>query len=42
VRYFRSLQDDDIGDLDDLEDVLDIGLANFRFWRGTVGVTIRF
>ena len=22
--------------------VLDVGLANFRFWRGTVGVTIRF
>jgi opacity protein-like surface antigen len=39
VRYFRSLQDDDI---DDLEDLFDIGLANFRFWRGTAGVTIRF
>jgi len=39
VRYFRSLQDDDLEDLDDFPDV---GLANFRFWRGTVGVTIRF
>jgi len=39
VRYFRSLQDDDI---DDLEGLFDIGLANFRFWRGTAGVTIRF
>ena len=42
VRYFRSLQDIEIDDLGDLEDVLDVGLANFRFWRGTVGVTIRF
>ena len=39
VRYFRSLQDIDV---DDLEDVFDVGLANFHFWRGTVGVTIRF
>jgi opacity protein-like surface antigen len=39
VRYFRSLQDDDIDDLDDL---FDVGLANFRFWRGTLGLTIRF
>ena len=39
VRYFRSIQDDDIDDLDDL---FDIGLASFRFWRGTAGVTIRF
>jgi len=39
VRYFRSLQDDDI---DDLEGLFDIGLANFRFWRGTAGVSIRF
>lgn len=39
IRYFRSLQDDDI---DDLEGLFDIGLANFRFWRGTAGVTIRF
>ncbi len=42
VRYFRSLQDDDLDDLDDLGDIFDVGLANFRFWRGTVGVTIRF
>jgi opacity protein-like surface antigen len=39
VRYFRSLQDDDFDDLDEL---FDIGLANFRFWRGTAGLTIRF
>jgi opacity protein-like surface antigen len=38
VRYFRSLQDDDI----DVDDLFDIGLANFRFWRGTAGLTIRF
>lgn len=36
VRYFRSLQDkDQDGDLD-------IGLADFKFWRGTVGATFRF
>ncbi len=39
VRYFRSLQDDDFDDLDEL---FDVGLANFRFWRGTAGLTIRF
>ena len=39
VRYFRSLQDDDFDDLDEL---FDAGLANFRFWRGTAGLTIRF
>jgi opacity protein-like surface antigen len=36
VRYFRSLAD--VEPIDDF----DIGLANFRFWRGTLGVTIRF
>ena len=36
VRYFRSLQDkEQDGDLD-------IGLADFRFWRGTLGATFRF
>jgi opacity protein-like surface antigen len=36
VRYFRSLQDkEQDGDLD-------IGLADFKFWRGTVGATFRF
>jgi opacity protein-like surface antigen len=39
IRYFRSLQDDDI---DDLENLFHIGLANFRFWRGTAGVTFSF
>jgi len=36
VRYFGSLED--VEPLDDLN----IGLANFHFWRGTLGVTIRF
>ena len=36
VRYFRSLQD--VEPIDDFN----IRFANFRFWRGTLGVTIRF
>jgi len=36
VRYFRSLQDDEP------DDDFDVALANFRFWRGTLGVTFRF
>lgn len=36
IRYFRSLQD--VEPIDDFN----IGLANFRFWRGTAGVTFRF
>jgi opacity protein-like surface antigen len=36
VRYFRSLQDDEPADL------FDIGLADFNFWRGTVGATFRW
>jgi opacity protein-like surface antigen len=35
VRYFRSLQNDD-------NELLDLGLSDFDFWRGTVGVTFRF
>jgi hypothetical protein len=36
VRYFRSLQDRaPDGDLD-------LGFADFRFWRGTVGLMFRF
>jgi opacity protein-like surface antigen len=35
IRYFRSLQNDD-------DELLDLGLADFDFWRGTVGVTFRF
>jgi hypothetical protein len=36
VRYFRSLQDNEPdGDLD-------LGLSDFHFWRGTLGVTFRF
>lgn len=37
LRYFRSLQDDD-GD----EDLIDVDLGSFDFWRATVGVTFRF
>jgi opacity protein-like surface antigen len=36
VRYFRSLQDKA------QDGNLDIGLSDFRFWRGTVGATFRF
>jgi opacity protein-like surface antigen len=36
VRYFRSLQDDEPDDL------FDVGLADFDFWRGTVGATFRW
>jgi opacity protein-like surface antigen len=36
VRYFRSLQDNEP------DDELDVSLADFRFWRGTVGITFRF
>jgi opacity protein-like surface antigen len=36
IRYFRSLQDNEPdGDLD-------LGLSDFDFWRGTVGVTFRW
>lgn len=37
IRYFRSLQDNeaDIGDLD-------LGLGDFKFWRGSLGVTFRW
>lgn len=36
IRYFRSLQDNEPdGDFD-------LGLSEFHFWRGTVGVTFRF
>jgi len=37
VRYFRSLEDDDVD-----EDDLDFSLGSLRFWRGTVGITFRF
>lgn len=36
VRYFRALQDDTP------DNDFDIGLGDFRFWRGTAGVTFRF
>ena len=37
VRYFRLLQDNEAAAGD-----LDIGLADFNFWRATIGVTFRF
>jgi len=36
VRYFRSLADDEP------DDEIDLALADFDFWRATVGVTFRF
>lgn len=36
VRYFRSLQDNQP------DDEFDFGLSDFRFWRGSVGLTFRF
>jgi hypothetical protein len=35
IRYFRSISDTDLGDLN-------LTLGDFDFWRGTVGVTFRF
>ncbi len=37
VRYFRSLQDEEPDEND-----FDIGLGSFSFWRGSVGLIIRF
>jgi hypothetical protein len=34
IRFFRALHDD--------EDSVDFSLNSFRFWRGTVGVVLRF
>ena len=36
IRYFRSLEDHAAGD------GVDLGLSDFDFWRGTVGVTFRW
>jgi opacity protein-like surface antigen len=36
IRYFRSLQDSEP------DNELDLGLSDFDFWRGTVGVTFRW
>jgi len=36
IRYFRSLNDDEP------DNEFDLGLADFHFWRATVGLTIRF
>jgi hypothetical protein len=35
LRYFRSLQSNDANSID-------FSLGNFKFWRGTVGVTFKF
>jgi len=35
LRYFRSLQSND-------NNSVDFSLGNFKFWRGTVGVTFKF
>ena len=37
LRYFRLLQDNEPA-----ADDLDLGLADFNFWRATIGVTFRF
>jgi opacity protein-like surface antigen len=36
IRYFRSLQDNEP------DNEFDLGLSNFDFWRGTIGVTFRW
>jgi hypothetical protein len=36
VRYFRSVQDSDLGD------DIDFDFGSFDFWRATVGATFRF
>lgn len=36
VRYFRSVNDEDLGT------GVDLDLGSFDFWRGTVGVTFKF
>jgi opacity protein-like surface antigen len=36
LRYFRSLKDDEN------DDDFDLGLSDFDFWRGTVGVSFRW
>ena len=36
IRYFRSLEDDSN------DNEFDLGLSDFDFWRGTVGVTFRW
>ena len=36
IRYLRSLEDDDP------DDEFDLGLSDFDFWRGTVGIAFRW
>jgi len=35
VRYFRSVSNED-------DDGVDLNLGDFKFWRGTIGITFRF
>lgn len=35
LRYFRQLSDVQIGDVD-------VDLANFSYWRGTIGLSMGF
>ena len=36
LRYFRALEDDEP------DDEFDVALSDFRFWRGSAGITFRF
>jgi opacity protein-like surface antigen len=36
IRYFRSLEDNEP------DDELDLALRDFRYWRGSVGLTFRW
>ena len=36
LRYFRSLKDDEP------DDEFDVALSDFKFWRGTIGLTFKF
>ena len=36
IRYFQSLRDEEP------DDDFDVALSNFKFWRGSVGLTFRF
>ena len=38
IRYFRSIAEDE----DEDDELLDLRLGSFRFWRGSIGLTFRF
>jgi opacity protein-like surface antigen len=40
IRQFRSLQNNDLDD--DIPDLGDFDLSDFKFWRATAGVTFKF